>query len=128
MTYPLEALRAAILLKEFTITDRGAYLTLLSKEESLKDQITIYKTGESEPELLNPAHLLVGSKAQNKPLAQDFSDWVRSQDGQTVIANFHHQDNGQCLYKPYPSVNEVQPSNCSFLPQGSKAPSERMEL
>ncbi|KAJ6070609.1 hypothetical protein N7467_011928 [Penicillium canescens] len=123
LAYPLQALEAAIHLEEFTITDRGTHLTLINQKKSLKDQTTVYKSGESEPELLNPGHLLVGSKARDQDLARNFVEWVMSEDGQTVIANFHKDDKA-CLYKPYPSVNEVQPSKCKF----PESTSERVEL
>ncbi|KAI2699508.1 hypothetical protein CBS147332_8394 [Penicillium roqueforti] len=109
LAYPLQALEAAIRLREFTITDRGTHLTLTNQNKALKDETTIYKSGENEPQLLNPGHLLVGSKARDEGLARDFVNWVTSTEGQTVITNFHKGDKA-CLYKPYPSVNEVQPS------------------
>ncbi|KAJ5809465.1 uncharacterized protein N7503_001683 [Penicillium pulvis] len=106
----------AIRLGEFTITDRGTYLTLIGQQKPLKGQTKVYKTGESEVKLLSPGHLLVGRKARDKDLARDFVKWVMSESGQAVIANFHHKDDKACLYKPYPSKNEVQPSDCEFVP------------
>lgn len=125
LAYPLQALKAAIRLQEFTITDRSTYFTLINQEISLKDQTEVYKGGENETELLLPGHLLVGSKAQNETLARDFVEWVSSEDGQRFITNFH-KDDKVCLYRPYPSMNEVKPSGCDFTLPGS--PSEKTEL
>ncbi|KAJ5889104.1 hypothetical protein N7504_009914 [Penicillium tannophilum] len=92
LAYPLQALKAAIRLQEFTITDRSTYFTLINQDISLKDQTEVYKGGENETELLLPGHLLVGSKAQNETLARDFVEWVSSEDGQRFITNFHKDD------------------------------------
>lgn len=124
IAYPLQALEAAIRLKEFTITDRGTYLTLQSQNKALTDLTTVYKSGEDDPDLLNPGHLLISTKSREKKLARHFVEWTNSEKGQTVIANFHKGD-GLCLYKPYPSANEVQPSKCVWKLDGQK---ERMEL
>lgn len=124
LAYPLQALEAAIRLGEFTITDRGTYLTLQSQKKALTDLTTVYKSGEDDPALLNPGHLLISTKSRDTKLARDFVEWTNSEMGQTVIANFHKGD-GVCLYKPYPSVNEVQPSKCVWKSGEQK---ERMEL
>lgn len=125
LSYPLQALKAAIRLGEFTITDRSTYLTLVNQEGSLEGQTTIYKSGEDETELLLPGHLLVGNKAQNKDLARSFVEWVSSEAGQKNIANFN-KDGKVCLYKPSPSVDEVMPTDCKFTTP--KSPSDRVEL
>ena len=100
MAYPIQALTATILLKEHTITDRGTYLSI---PRSLQEQTTIYKasTDEAEDPLLNPAHLLIGTRAKNKELSKAFAEWLVEKDGgQAVIVNF--KKNGEQLYSPAP--------------------------
>lgn len=115
MDYPLQALEAAIKLGEYTITDRGTYLTLQNQEQGITDSIDIYKSGEDIPDLLNPAEILVGEKAEDKDLASDFVKWVLSEDGQKVIVNFHKAD-GLCLYKGFPveQGDDVKPTECKW--------------
>ncbi|KAJ9658680.1 hypothetical protein H2198_003558 [Neophaeococcomyces mojaviensis] len=100
IAFPIQALTAAITLGEYTITDRGTWLSLPT---NLTQQATIYKAGSDDADdlLLNPAHLLVGKKAQNPKMAQAFADWVVSaQGGQKVISAF--TKNGQVLYSKAP--------------------------
>ncbi|KAI0485823.1 putative extracellular tungstate binding protein [Xylaria cf. heliscus] len=98
--FPIQALTAAILLKEYTITDRG---TLLSLDADLANQTVVYKAGADDAgdPLLNPAHLLIGAKAPNPDRAVAFAEWVISDRGQSVIAGF--EKNGEKLYSPAPS-------------------------
>jgi len=52
--------------------------------------------------LLNPAHALVSSKAENSRLANAFVDWLISEDGgQAVVRNF--SKNGVVLYSAAPA-------------------------
>jgi len=101
--FPLQAIQAASLLSEYTLTDRG---TWLSSPSSVTDGLDIYKAGSdnaTDP-LLNPAHVLLGAKADPaaKEVSQAFMKWVVSADGgQKVIANF--QKNGQILYSQAPA-------------------------
>ncbi len=99
MAFPIEALTAAILLNEYTITDRGTFLSLPS---SLRDQAIIYKasTDDANDLLLNPAHLLIGTKAPNPDQAKSFAEWLVSSDGQAVVVGF--KKNGEQLYSPAP--------------------------
>jgi ABC-type tungstate transport system permease subunit len=94
-------LTAAILLQEYTLTDRGTFLSLPT---NLTSQIVIYKasTDDADDPLLNPAHLLIGSGAQNAETAQEFADWLVSPIGQKVITDFTR--NGQQLYSPAPVI------------------------
>ncbi|KAK2733176.1 hypothetical protein FQN55_003714 [Onygenales sp. PD_40] len=88
IAYPIQALTAAALLKEYTITDRG---TLLSVDSKIRDQVTIYKAGgDKDPKdpLLNPAHLIIGAKSKNNETAHDFAEWLVGKDGQKVIKGF----------------------------------------
>lgn len=102
IAFPIQALTAAILLQEYTITDRGTYLSL---NTSLQNQATIYKaaTDSADDVLLNPAHLLIGNKAAHPDVADAFAKWVVSTNGQEVITDF--KKNGQQLYTGAPPTN-----------------------
>jgi ABC-type tungstate transport system permease subunit len=95
-------LTAAILLQEYTVTDRGTFLSLPS---NLTKQTVIYKaaTDDANDLLLNPAHLLVGKKAAHAGMANNFTTWVTSARGQKVITGF--KKNGQQLYTGAPAAN-----------------------
>ncbi|GAW14268.1 hypothetical protein ANO14919_036680 [Xylariales sp. No.14919] len=98
--FPIQALTAAILLEEYTITDRG---TILSLDSEVANKTVIYKAGtdDASDPLLNPAHLLIGANAPNPERALEFAEWVISDRGQSVIAGF--EKNGEKLYSPAPS-------------------------
>lgn len=93
------------MLNEYTITDRGTYLSLDAK---LRNQTVIYKAGSDSADdpLLNPAHLLVGKKAPHPKVAVDFAKWVVGKRGQAVIVGF--KKDGQQLYSPAPSNSTTQ--------------------
>ncbi|KZS96901.1 hypothetical protein SISNIDRAFT_450659 [Sistotremastrum niveocremeum HHB9708] len=98
--FPLEALKAASLLSEYTITDYGTYL---SSPEQVQDDVVIYKksTGDEDDLLLNPAHVLLRTGAQDNIYATAFMRWMASADGgQAVVANY--AINGDVLYLPAP--------------------------
>ncbi|KAG6843824.1 hypothetical protein H0H87_012883 [Tephrocybe sp. NHM501043] len=101
--FPLQAIEAASLLSEYTLTDRG---TWLSSPATVTDNLNIYKAGSdnaTDP-LLNPARVLLGSKADsaNKEIWTAFMEWVVSADGgQKVIREF--KKNGQVLYSEAPT-------------------------
>ena len=100
--FPLQALEAAAKLSEYTLTDRG---TWLSSPESVTSQLHIFKAGSDDADdpLLNPAHVLLGTKADsaNQAVWKEFMSWVVSKDGgQKVIAGF--EKGGQVLYSQAP--------------------------
>ncbi|KAK3936970.1 hypothetical protein QBC46DRAFT_320536 [Diplogelasinospora grovesii] len=101
IAFPIQALTAAILLQEYTLTDRGTFLSLPA---SLTNQTTIYKaaTDDADDLLLNPAHLLVGAKAPNPTQAKAFANWLVGENGQKVIRGF--KKDGQQLYSPAPTT------------------------
>jgi ABC-type tungstate transport system permease subunit len=105
IAYPIQALTAAILLNEYTITDRGTYLSIST---DLQKQTTIYKaaTDEASDPLLNPAHMLVGKDARNEEIADRFVQWVISEEGQNTITGF--KKNGEQLYTEAPE-NKTAP-------------------
>ncbi|KAH7320750.1 extracellular solute-binding protein family 1 [Stachybotrys elegans] len=99
INFPIQALTASIALREYTLTDRGTYLSL---SQELARSAVVYKRAtddESDP-LLNPAHLLVGRRAQNLTMAYRFADWLVSANGQRVITSFTR--NGEQLYSGAP--------------------------
>ncbi|KAL4972962.1 hypothetical protein BDW66DRAFT_143130 [Aspergillus desertorum] len=99
MAYPIQALKAAAALEEYTLTDWGTYLSV---DESVRNQLTVYKHGQDDVKdvLLMPAHLLVGAKAQDLDVAKDFAAWAISKEGQDAIAGF--KKNGQQVYSTAP--------------------------
>lgn len=99
MAFPLQALEAAIRLGEYTITDRG---TLLSLDPQTANATRIFKAGsddENDP-LLNPARVLVGTKAPNPDRAKQFAQWVTGPSAQKAITDF--KKNGEQLYTGAP--------------------------
>ncbi|KAF2113087.1 extracellular solute-binding protein family 1 [Lophiotrema nucula] len=103
IAFPLQALTAAINLKEYTLTDRATYLSLPTE---LANRTNIFKaaTDELSDPLLNPGHLLIGKKAQNETLAYEFADWATGCSGQNVVVGF--KKNGEQLYSGAPSIDE----------------------
>ncbi|KAF2185667.1 extracellular solute-binding protein family 1 [Zopfia rhizophila CBS 207.26] len=99
IAFPIQALTTSILLNEYTLTDRGTYLSLPS---DLANLTVIYKaaTDDENDLLLNPAHLLVGKKAKNTTFAYKFANWVVGTNEQKVITDF--KKNGQQLYSGAP--------------------------
>jgi ABC-type tungstate transport system permease subunit len=97
--FPIQALTTAILLKQYTLTDRGTFLSL---QQNLTGGVEIFKTGtddEKDP-LLLPGHLLVGNKARNGTLARRFAEWAVGQAGQGVVTGF--TKGGRQLYSGAP--------------------------
>lgn len=86
-------------MNEYTLTDKG---TLLSLDGSLRNQTIVYKAGSDEASdpLLNPAHLLVGSRPRHGEIADKFAQWLIGKEGQNVIAGFKKA--GEQLYSPAP--------------------------
>ncbi|KAI1918551.1 hypothetical protein LOZ58_002459 [Ophidiomyces ophidiicola] len=100
ITFPIQALAAAIQLKEYTVTDFGTYLSL---PRGLRDQMVIYKksTDNADDLLLNPAYLLVGTRASDGDIAKLFAKWLVSQNGGQKVIRVFKKD-GQVLYSPAP--------------------------
>ena len=87
--FPIGALRAAAKLGEYTLVDRGTWYAV---DEDVKAGMVVYKeavdANEDDP-LINPAHVLVGARARDKPLAERFVDWlISSEGGQKVVGEF----------------------------------------
>lgn len=105
IAYPIQALTAAILLDEYTITDRGTYLSIPT---GLQSKTVIYKAASDDAEdpLLNPAHILIGVGARNEEMADRFARWAVGDEGQGVITGF--KKNGLQLYTAAPA-NKTAP-------------------
>ncbi|KAJ5905589.1 uncharacterized protein N7473_002505 [Penicillium subrubescens] len=105
IAYPIQALTAAILLDEYTITDRGTYLSIPTE---LQSKTVIYKAASDDAEdpLLNPAHILIGVGAMNEEMADRFAQWAISDEGREVITGF--KKNGQQLYTAAPANKSAQ--------------------
>ena len=93
----MEALRAAASLTEYTLSDRG---TWLSSPSDVTGALRIYKAGSEENrELLNPCHLLSSPSPMDEGITNTFMDWIRDWDGgQLVVRTF--VKNGDILYGP----------------------------
>jgi ABC-type tungstate transport system permease subunit len=99
--FPLQALAAASLLSEYTLTDLGTWIS--SPDFTVKSELNIFKKGSDDADdpLLNPAHALFGSRASNPDVGTSFMDWLAASDGgQEVIRTF--SKNGTILYSPAP--------------------------
>ncbi|KAM3079230.1 hypothetical protein ACMFMF_004153 [Clarireedia jacksonii] len=86
--FPFAALKAASALEEYTITDQGTWLSIGG---DIREKMTIFKasTDDEDDPLLNPAHILVGTRGTNRDMANRFADWMIMRDGgQKVVQNF----------------------------------------
>ncbi|KAF8712507.1 PBP superfamily domain, partial [Rhizoctonia solani] len=128
--YPIDALKAAALLEEYTITDRG---TWLSTPKNITEMLVLYNEGKDDetqdnPDvvegpadpLLNPAFFLTSTKIceENKDLADAFLDWVVDRAlGQEVIKGYRRNDSDEWLYTGAPNRTDLRIQNCTI--QGS---------
>ena len=96
-------MQAAALLSEYTLTDRG---TWLSSPPSVTDELVVYKAAQDDAPanddsaiLLNPCTAVLSAEPVDKELAGIFMDWVLDANGgQKVIREF--KKNGEQLYTP----------------------------
>ncbi|KZS96898.1 hypothetical protein SISNIDRAFT_437687 [Sistotremastrum niveocremeum HHB9708] len=98
--FPLEALKAASQLSEYTLTDYGTYL---SSPEEVQNAVVEYKmsSGSADDLLLNPAHVLFGKAARENPHAILFMLWMHwAEGGQAIVATY--APHGKVLYLPAP--------------------------
>ncbi|CAE6504278.1 unnamed protein product [Rhizoctonia solani] len=127
--YPIDALKAAALLGEYTVTDRG---TWLSTPTNITKLLVRYNEGEDDPTqsiagkpegsadpLLNPAFFLTSTQIceSNKKLADNFLSWVTHSDlGQKVIEDFRGKASpNEWLYTRAPSRNDLRIQNCTII-------------
>lgn len=102
------ALEAASKLREYTLSDRGIFLTMKAANESVTDNLRVYKAGGDEDPadpLLNSAAVLLGGHVceEDAELAQSFVDWmIRADGGQAVVAEFKKDGTDEVLYTPAP--------------------------
>lgn len=119
VAFPRQALEAAAALGEYTLVDRGTWLSMRSLPH-IRDKIVLYKEGKIDwPELElspsgghvlagdslgNPAHGLLSPSAHNPEVADLFLDWMMwQQGGQKVIHEF--VVNGEQLHGQSPNTN-----------------------
>ncbi|KAI9644028.1 hypothetical protein NHQ30_007380 [Ciborinia camelliae] len=98
--FPFAALRAACALGEYTVTDKGTWLSI---EEEIREKMSVFKASSDEADdpLLNPAHILVGTRGKNLAMAHRFADWMVARDGgQKIIEEF--EVNSAILYSVAP--------------------------
>ena len=101
-------MEAAAKLREYTLTDRGIFLTLKATKPELTSTLGVFKEGGDEKPndpLLNPAHVLLGTHIHddNAKLAKDFVDWLIKRDGgQDVIKYFKKDGTDDYLYTMAP--------------------------
>ncbi|ORY81747.1 hypothetical protein BCR35DRAFT_321321 [Leucosporidium creatinivorum] len=116
--FPLQALRAASLLGEYTLSDRGTFLTLASQNSDLTDALVLYKRGEdTDPQdlLLNPASFLLGARVceDNLAIAQGFMDWmVLPEGGKKVVSKYVQPGSTEVLYTRAPNCTST-PAACA---------------
>ncbi|CAE6448990.1 unnamed protein product [Rhizoctonia solani] len=126
VAFPIDALKAAATLGEYTITDRGTWLSTPTNYTSM---LARYNEGQDDPiqstpgqeegpanPLLNPAFFLSSTKVcdGNKQLADDFLSWTISEAGQKVIEDFRGQTSPtEWLYTRAPTRNDLRIQNCS---------------
>ncbi|KXN81961.1 hypothetical protein AN958_03369 [Leucoagaricus sp. SymC.cos] len=93
--FPIQALEAASVLGEYTLTDRG---TWLSSTTDVRSKLTIFKAGtDNETDiLLNPAHVLIAKEGNllNADIGKAFADWVNLYDPQ-------NKDGGQYVAETF---------------------------
>lgn len=93
VAFPAEALRAASVLGEYTLCDRGSWY---AAPEQVRKDMCVYKEAENselreEDALLNPALLLIGSRVAegSEDVVRRWAEWlVRGDGGQRVVATF----------------------------------------
>lgn len=111
--FPIQALQAASLLGEYTLTDRG---TWLSSTADVQSRLTIYKAGtDNETDiLLNPARVLI-AKTENTvdaALTSAFAEWV-------VLYDADNKDGGQYVAETYTGTAQTKQP---FEPLYTRAP------
>jgi ABC-type tungstate transport system permease subunit len=109
--FPVQALTAAASLMEYTLTDRGTWLTVYPDDSKAtlamllegKDGDDDRKEDQADP-LLNPCHALVSTKTDSahQKMAKDFVAYLASPPGQDVIARFTNGTSPVPLYSKAP--------------------------
>lgn len=100
--FPFAALKAACVLGEYTLTDKGTWLSI---DGEIREKMSIFKasTDALDDPLLNSAHILVGARGKNISIAHKFADWMIARDGgQKVVEEF--AVNGAILYSVAPDA------------------------
>lgn len=101
--FPVEALRAAASLEEYTLTDKGTYT---ASDSSVQEALQIFLIGSdaADDRLLNPARVLRSKYPMDEELAIDFLRWMKDDGGgQGVVREFKVK--GVTLYSTAPIEN-----------------------
>ncbi len=88
-----DTLKIASEKQAYTIADRATYLNMM-------DTLDIEVVFEGAPELFNQYGVIVVTDAANQDGGQAFFDWVTSQEGQAIIADYGVETFGQALFTP----------------------------
>ena len=88
-----ETLKIASEKAAYTLVDRATYL-------SMKDAVDLVILREGDQGLLNQYGVIVVTGAKNQAGGQAFADWIVSEAGQKVIADFGVDTYGQPLFVP----------------------------
>lgn len=88
-----ETLRIASEKQAYTLADRATYL-------SMKDTLELVISYEKSDDLLNQYGVIPISDATNSEGAMDFTDWITSPEGQTVIEEYGIEEYGEPLFIP----------------------------
>jgi ABC-type tungstate transport system permease subunit len=107
--FPIQALQAASNRSEYTLTDRGTWLSSTNETTS---QLTIFKKGSDNATdlLLNPAHVLIAKEANllDAEIGKAFAEWVvlydpKNKDGGQYVAATYTGNGTQILYTRAPT-------------------------
>ncbi|THH27183.1 hypothetical protein EUX98_g7010 [Antrodiella citrinella] len=95
--FPAQALQAASALSEYTLSDRGSWL---SSPDEVTKAMTVFKQGSDDaPELYSQCHALVSTEPGDKVLVKEFMQWLLTVDGgQKIVREFERR--GEPLYAP----------------------------
>jgi tungstate transport system substrate-binding protein len=88
-----ETLKVASEKAAYTLTDRATFL-------SMKDALDLEVIVEKDANLLNQYGVIVVEGARNQAGGQAFFDWIVSDDGQQVIAEYGVEEYGEPLFVP----------------------------
>jgi tungstate transport system substrate-binding protein len=77
----------------YTLADRATYL-------ALKDTLQLEILVEGDKALFNQYGVIPVTDATNQEGAQAFADWIVSDEGQQVIAEYGVEEYGQALFVP----------------------------
>lgn len=90
-----ETLKIADEKQAYTLADRATYLSMF-KENAIELSVNF----EGASDLLNQYGVIPVTSAQEPEAAELFADWITSDEGQEVIANYGIEEYGEALFTP----------------------------